>query len=131
MTKKGEAPKDKKYEKKSEKKVFDGFGDQVGKFATKTFESVKKTIDKALTVRKTVLTIRVNDEANQKLAMLVEAGLFKSRSESAAFLIDEGIKQQEALFKRIDKKMDQITRLKDELKEIIKDEVSEKDSEDK
>ena len=74
-----------------QKNVFEEFGDSVGRFATKTFESIKQTIDKSLSSRNTVLTIRVNDDANKKLNMLAEAGIFKSRSESAAFLIDEGI----------------------------------------
>jgi len=105
------------------KKGLAGFGEQVEKFASKTFESVKNTIDKALISRNTVLTIRVNDESNEKLSMLVETGLFKSRSESAAFLIDEGIKKQTPLFKKIEKKMAEIQKLKDELTGIISEEI--------
>ena len=106
------------------KNVFEEFGDQVEKFATRTVESIKKTIDRALISRNTVLTIRVNNDANKKLTTLVEAGLFKSRSESAAFLIEEGIKHQEALFDKIDKKMEKIDELKKELSEIISKEIS-------
>ncbi|MCK4762515.1 MAG: hypothetical protein KAW12_09995 [Candidatus Aminicenantes bacterium] len=103
--------------------VFEEFGDQVGQFATKTFESLKKSIDKAMVARNTVLTIRVNDEANEKLTMLVETGLFKSRSESAAFLIEEGIKYQEPLFDKVEKKMEEINKLKEELKGLITGEL--------
>ena len=109
-----------------EKNVFEEFGDQVEKFASRTVESLKKTIDRALISRNTVLTIRVNDDANHKLNTLVEAGLFKSRSESAAFLIEEGIKQQEALFQKISQKMEKIEKLKGELSEIISKEISAK-----
>ncbi len=104
------------------KNVFEEFGDQVGKFAVRTVESIKKSVDKALTSRNTVLTIRVNDDANDKLTMLVETGLFKSRSESAAFLIEEGIKHQEPLFKKIGKKMEEISRLKNDLRTIVSEE---------
>lgn len=112
--------KDEEQESKgSQKNVFEELGDSVGKFASKTMESIKKSIDKALDSRNTVLTIRVNDEANHKMNMLVESGIFKSRSESAAFLIEEGIKKQEALYQKISEKMDQINKLKDELKTIM------------
>lgn len=109
-----------------EKNVFEEFGDHVEKFASRTVESLKKTIDRALSSRNTVLTIRVNDDANRNLNTLVEAGLFKSRSESAAFLIEEGIKQQEAIFQKISQKMEEIEKLKGELSEIISKEISAK-----
>jgi Arc/MetJ-type ribon-helix-helix transcriptional regulator len=109
-----------------EKSVLEELGDQVEKFATRTVESIKKTIERALISRNTVLTIRVNDDANKKLTALVESGLFKSRSESAAFLIQEGIKHQEMLFDKIAKKMIKIEKLKQELSEIISSEISEK-----
>ena len=113
----------------SQKNVFEEFGEQVGKFATKTMDSIKQSIDKALDARNTVLTIRVNDEANKKMTMLVDTGIFKSRSESAAFLIEEGMKHQDALFKKISDKLEQIGKIKDELKTIVSDELS--DTEEK
>ncbi len=106
------------------KNVFEEFGDSVGRFATKTFESIKQTIDKSLDSRNTVLTIRVNEEANKKLNMLVDAGIFKSRSESAAFLIEEGTKHQQGLFKKISEKLEKIDKIKDELKDVITEEMS-------
>lgn len=110
-------------QKSREKNVFEEFGDQVGKFAGKTIESIKHTIDKALVSRNTVLTIRVNDEANKRLTMLVETGIFKSRSESAAYLIEEGIKHQESLFEKITAKLEKIEKLRDELKDIVSEEL--------
>lgn len=117
-----ETPEDQNADK--EKTVLEEFGDQVEKFATRTYESIKKTIDRALYSRNIVLTIRVNDDANRKLSSLVDSGLFKSRSESAAFLIEEGIKHQEALFSKIAKKMEKIEKLKEELSDIISEEIS-------
>ena len=111
---------------KKEKKLkstLDELGSQVEKIAVKTAESIKKVIDKALTSRNTVLTIRVNDESNKKLRMLVDAGLFKSRSESAAFLIQEGIKSQEALFDKISSKLKKIDKIKEELQNIVTEEI--------
>ncbi len=108
------------------KNVFEEFGDSVGRFATRTFETIKETIDKSLDSRNTVLTIRVNEEANKKLNMLVNAGIFKSRSESAAFLIEEGVKHQEGLFKKIAEKLEKIEKIKEDLKDIITEEMSDK-----
>ena len=111
---------------KKEKKhhiTLDELGTQVEKIAVKTAESIKKVIDKAMVARNTVLTIRVNDESKEKLRMLVDVGLFKSRSESAAFLIQEGIKNQESLFAKISTKLKKIDKIKDELKDIVSEEI--------
>jgi len=108
------------------KSVLGEFGESVGKFASQTMESIKRSIDKALISRNTVLTIRVNDDANEKMTMLVETGIFKSRSESAAFLIEEGIKHQETLFNKISKKLEQIGKIKDQLKNIVYEELDKK-----
>jgi len=99
-------------------------GAQVEKFAVKTAESIRKAIDKALEARNTVLTIRINDESNKKLSMLVDAGLFKSRSESAAFLIEQGIKSQAPLFSKISSKLEKIDEIREELKNIVSKEVN-------
>jgi Arc/MetJ-type ribon-helix-helix transcriptional regulator len=99
------------------------FGDQVETFAIKTAESIKHAIDRALESRNTILTIRVNEESNKKLNMLVESGLFRSRSESAAFLIEQGIRSQDSLFNKITNKLETIEKIKEELKGIISEEV--------
>ena len=49
--------------------------------------------------------------------------MFRSRSESAAFLIQEGIKSQEALFAKISTKLKKIDKIKDELKDIVSKEI--------
>ena len=53
------------------------------------------------------------------LDMLIEADITKSRSESAAFLINEGIKANEGLFNKIREITDQIAALKSELREVV------------
>jgi Arc/MetJ-type ribon-helix-helix transcriptional regulator len=110
-------------QEKKQHRPLDDFSNQVEKFAVKTAESIRKVIDRALASRNTVLTIRVNDESNKKLNMLVEAGLFKSRSESAAFLIEEGIKSQQALFAKITDKLEKMEKIREELKVIVSKEV--------
>lgn len=115
-------------QEKKQHRPLDDFSNQVEKFAVKTAESIRKVIDRALASRNTVLTIRVNDESNKKLNMLVEAGLFKSRSESAAFLIEEGIKSQQALFAKITDKLEKMEKIREELKVIVSKEVEIKTS---
>lgn len=92
---------------------------KTGEAINKATESIGKAIESALSARDHVVMVRVNDEALRKLEALVQSGIFKSRSESAAFLISEGIKAQNALFQRIDDKLHEIERLHSELKSII------------
>ena len=113
-------------EKKKEKNVLQDIGDQIGDFAQKTIETIRSTVEKSLSGRNAVLSIRVSEETSEKLGMLVEAGLFKSKSESAAFLIDEGITKQNAMFERVVEKMDEINKLRDELKNIVSEEIETK-----
>jgi Arc/MetJ-type ribon-helix-helix transcriptional regulator len=121
--KKNSQNKDENTEEKKKKGAFDEFGEQVEKFANRTAESIKKAIDKALSSRNTVLTIRVNDESNEKINRLVESGLFKTRSESAAFLIMQGIKAQQDLFDKIEGKIKRMEKIKQELKSIVSEEI--------
>jgi len=108
--------------KEDPKSVFEELGDSVGKFAERTIESIREAFEKS-GLKNTVLTVRITDEANRKLHMLVDSGIFKSRSESAAFLIEEGIKHREKLFKKIADKMGTIDKIKEELKDIISEEM--------
>ncbi len=120
-----------KQKTKKQPSTLDELGSQVEKFAVKTAESIKKVIDKAMASRNTVLTIRVNDDSDKKLRMLVDAGMFRSRSESAAFLIHEGIKSQEPLFTKISSQMHKIQKIKTELKDIISQEMTEAETQSK
>ena len=120
-------PEQKRVQEKKRQSAFDDFGNQVEKIALKTAESIRKVVDKALASRNTVLTIRVNDECNRKMSMLVDAGLFKSRSASAAFLIHEGIKNQDVLFSKISTKLDKIEKIREELQKVVSEEFSPKD----
>jgi Arc/MetJ-type ribon-helix-helix transcriptional regulator len=82
-------------------------------------ESIGKAIDSALAARDHVVMVRVNDDSLRKIEALAESGIFKSRSEAAAFLISEGVKSQAELFDRIEQKIAEIERLKSELKGIV------------
>lgn len=85
----------------------------------KQVENLGKALTSALQDRANVVMVRVNDDSLAYLDMLVEADITKSRSESAAFLINEGIKSNEALFNRIRQITDQISALKSQLREAV------------
>src|SRR5581483_1119532 len=80
---------------------------------------VNKVVERALNVRDTTVLVRLSESSSDHLDKLITAGVFKSRSEAAAFLIDEGIKAQAALFQRIEAKMSEIERLREELRKSV------------
>jgi Arc/MetJ-type ribon-helix-helix transcriptional regulator len=96
---------------------------KTGEVFNRASESIGKAIDSALSARDHVVMVRVNDDSLRRIEALVQCGIFKSRSESAAFLISEGVKGQAELFKRIDEKLGEIERLRSELKGIVSPEI--------
>ena len=88
-----------------------GSGASVGK----AINSLMGSLEAALSGRGNAVMVRVNDEALAKLDMLIEAGICKSRSESAAFLLQRGIDSSGALFDRIQSVTTQITKMREEL----------------
>jgi Arc/MetJ-type ribon-helix-helix transcriptional regulator len=66
--------------------------------------------------RGNVVMVRLGNEAVARLDQLVEASLFGSRSEAAAFLVGAGIQAQEELFKKIGRQSGEIQRLRRELR---------------
>jgi len=82
-------------------------------------ESMGKAVTTALQDRGNVVMVRVNDETLRHMDMLVEAEITKSRSESAAILISEGIKANAKLYEKIGSITDQIAKLRVQLKETL------------
>ncbi|MBN1534610.1 MAG: hypothetical protein JXA20_18195 [Spirochaetes bacterium] len=90
--------------------------------ALRQVESFGQALGEALQGRGNVVMVRVNDETLQYLDMLVEAEITKSRSESAAYLMHEGIRAKKELFDKIGEVTDQIARLRSQLKNTIETE---------
>lgn len=90
---------------------------------TRVPETVSKAVERAINVRDTTVLARLSDASSDKLDTLVSAGVFRNRAEAAAFLIDEGIKAQSALFQRIQDKLGEIERLRSELRTSISPEM--------
>jgi hypothetical protein len=89
------------------------------KDALERVETLGKTLAAALQDRGNVVMVRVNDDSLRHLDMLVEADVTKSRSESAAFLINAGIKANQDLFTRISSITEQIAMLRSQLRESV------------
>lgn len=85
--------------------------------------SVRDAVARAMKNRENVVMVRVSDEALRHLDMLVEAGITKSRSESVAFLVNEGIRTSDKLFGRIEEITEQITALRQQLSAFIAEET--------
>jgi Arc/MetJ-type ribon-helix-helix transcriptional regulator len=81
---------------------------------------ISRTVERALSAKDDyVVAVKLSHDAQDRLEQLVQAGVFRSRAEAAAFLIDEGIKAQAPLFERVSQKLSEIERLRAELRGMI------------
>ncbi|MDQ3684903.1 MAG: hypothetical protein M3430_04800 [Acidobacteriota bacterium] len=81
---------------------------------------IKGTIERAMAAKDDyVVAVKVSMEAQDRLEQLVQAGVFRSRAEAAAYLIDEGIMAQAPLFERVEQKLAEIERLRAELRGMV------------
>jgi len=94
----------------SAKKAAEEIGNDIAKTAEKLLEEAR-TVKRQL-----VVSVRLDDDSVAKVQQLIEADICRSRSEAVAFLTREGIKARKELFDKIDEKIDEIRRLKDEIK---------------
>lgn len=82
-------------------------------------ENIRDTFHGIRSSRDNVVMVRIDAESLARLDELVDAGIMGSRSEAAAFLISEGIKGRQPLFDRIAEKVQEIRRVKDELRNLV------------
>jgi len=81
---------------------------------------ISRTIERAISAKDDyMLAVKVSQDAQIKLGQLVQAGVFGTRAEAAAFLIDQGIKSQGPLFERVEQKLAEIERLRAELRGLV------------
>ena len=63
---------------------------------------ISRTIERALSAKDDyVVAVKVSHEAQDSLEQLVQAGVFRSRADAAAFLIDEGASPVDAYVGRV------------------------------
>src|SRR5438477_11340572 len=81
---------------------------------------ISRTIERAISAKDDyMLAVKVSQDAQKKLGQLVQAGVFGTRAEAAAFLIDEAIRVQGPLFERVEQKLAEIERLRAELRGLV------------
>jgi hypothetical protein len=68
--------------------------------------------------RGNVVMVRLSDDALAKIDQLVEATLFSSRSEAAAYIVGAGIESQKELFDRLSTHTEEIRKLKEQLRKV-------------
>lgn len=103
--------------KHSTKQVMQDLGDGI--------EQLASEIKTAFKGRNNTLMVRINQETLNKIDQLVETEIFSSRSEAAAFLLSEGIKRQEPLFKKLKDSTEKIKDIRNSMKGIIAEELKE------
>jgi hypothetical protein len=83
---------------------------------------ISRTIERAISAKDDyMIAVKVSQDAQHKLGQLVQAGVFGTRAEAAAFLIDEGLKTQGPLLERVEQKLAEIERLRAELRGLVED----------
>ena len=106
---------------------------KVGVIATsKEGKELKDLLGQYMNLRSSrahVVMVRLGDDALAKLDQLVEAGIFASRSECAAFLIGAGIDSQRELFERLAAHTEEIRKLKEQLQQVALDALKPKGAE--
>jgi Arc/MetJ-type ribon-helix-helix transcriptional regulator len=76
--------------------------------------------------RGNVVMVRLNDDALARIDQLVEATLFGSRSEAAAYLLGAGIESQQQLFDRLSALTGEMGKLKEQLRKVALDALKNK-----
>ena len=89
--------------------------DQIGR----AVESAQGALRERSAERGNAITVQVDDVTQSRIDVLVEAGLFRNRSESAAFLIGEGLKARGDLFNQIGARISEIERLRSEMRAMV------------
>ncbi len=99
----------------SEHLTFDAL---VGETA-KLFEALGKAMVTAAQDVSNLMVVHVDGETRNKLDMLVDAGLMKSRREAANAMMQEGLKTHTRDFEKIARTKDQIAELRQQIRSLV------------
>ena len=83
-------------------------------------KDISRMLEQA-SVAEAIVAVKVSVDARVKLDQLVECGVFRTKAEAAAFLIDEGFKTQESLVERGKAKPTEIEQLRAELRSLLEE----------
>ncbi len=90
-----------------------------GEDAERIGENVLLKLGEGLEGRSNVVMTRLSDENVKQIDALVEVEAFKSRSEAAAFFIQEGIQARKDLFQKVMPTVNKIRELKEQAKKSL------------
>ncbi len=89
--------------------------------AWKQVEEIGKETWNSIQKRTNVVMVRMDDNSLEKIDILVDAKVCKSRSEAAAYLITKGIAAQQETFDEITELSKKINELRGKMHDIAKD----------
>ena len=95
----------------SAKQMATDVSSEIARTAERLFEEAKSA------KRQIVVSVRLDDESARRVDQLVEAGICSSRSEAVAMLTKSGIEARLTLFNKIEAKIQEIQRIKDEIRQ--------------
>lgn len=112
---------EKKEEKKKAKEAVYEFINSAKNMATEVSSEIAQTAERLFeeaksAKRQIVVSVRLDDDSARRVDQLVEAGICSSRSEAVAMLTKNGIQSRLALFEKIETKIAEIQRIKDEIR---------------
>jgi len=70
--------------------------------------------------RSNVVASRIGDEELKIIDMLIEAGLFETRSEAVAYLVNEGIKARQDIIEKVSSALEEIRKIRRQAEEQVK-----------
>lgn len=102
------------------KQFIDSAAKAAGDLGNEIARQAEKLVEDAKTIkRQLVVSVRLDEESVRRVEQLLLAGVFTTRSEAVAFLTREGIKARHELFQKIDEKIQDIEKIRQELKDSI------------
>ncbi len=88
----------------------------LSKALSEAFSEIRAEVEKSMSKGvSTVVSVRVSEDDLKVIDLLVSSGVFKSRSEALSFFIKKGIKASEDLLKKIRERIEELSRLVNEL----------------
>ena len=84
--------------------------------------SIRDSINAVRTTRDSVVMVRLSKDSLERLDELVDSGVTNSRSEAAAFLIEEGVKARSDLFDKIAEQTRVIREAREKLRQLLEEE---------
>ena len=101
----------------------DSLGRRIACVVSEVGDHVEESLNKAVEFKKKTVLIKLSDDLMEAVDKLVESGLYRSRTDAALFLMNSGLKSESELFDQIEDRIERIGRIREEMKEIVGEEI--------